>query len=92
MQAAIESPCMTQAGAIERAWKEEVERAVDGSGLPWRVSAAWIEQKRPMYCASLTDTRSGKECRVSLSPDDFATVSARRIESVRQVNAACARR
>lgn len=72
---------------IDKAWKEEIARAVDGSGLPWRVSAAWVEQNGPTYCAELTDTRNGKECRVTLAGDRFQTTAERRVEISRQLTA-----
>jgi hypothetical protein len=72
---------------IDKAWKEEVARGVDGLGLPWRVSAAWVDKNGPMVYAELTDTRNGKECRVSLSTDRFPTPADRRVEIARQLSA-----
>ena len=69
----------------EKEWTEEVERAAAGAGLPCRVHAAWFEHKGPICCAELTDSRSGKEHRVRLSREEFATVTERRAEIVRQL-------
>ena len=70
---------------IDKHWAEEVERAIAGSGLPWRVHASWIEHRGPMCHAELTDTRSGKDCTIELSREEFASVTARRAEIVRQL-------
>jgi hypothetical protein len=59
---------------------------VAAAGLPWRVSTAWVEQKGPVYVADLTDTRSGRECRVSVESGRFPTAADRRAEIARQLN------
>jgi hypothetical protein len=69
----------------DKEWKEEVDRAVAGAGLPCRVAAAWLERRATRYVADLTDTRSGKERTISLSGQEFATVTARRAEIIRQL-------
>jgi hypothetical protein len=51
------------------------------------VSTAWVEQKEPVYVADLTDTRSGRECRVSVEAGRFPTVADRRAEITRQLHA-----
>jgi hypothetical protein len=66
-------------------WHQEVETAVGGLGLPWRVFAAWVERDGTLCCAELTDTRSGKERTVRLSREAFATKADRRAEIVRQL-------
>lgn len=69
----------------KKEWTEEVTRTVDGAGLPWRVFAAWVEQSSPICCAELTDTRSGRDCRISLAHDRFPTPADRRNEIIRQL-------
>jgi len=69
-----------------KAWTEEITRTVAASGLPWRVSAAWVEQKRPLCCADLTDTRTGRDRRVSIERDRFPTPADRRAEITRQLD------
>lgn len=71
----------------DKEWTEEVERAMAGAGLPWRVHAAWVEQRGPMCYAELTDTRSGRERIVELSRESFTTVAERRNELVRRLQA-----
>ena len=66
------------------AWKEEVERALSGAGVPWRVRDAWVELSSAVLCAELSDTRTGKECRIRLASARFSTVVERRAEIVRQ--------
>ena len=72
-------------------WTEEVSRAIDGAGLPWRVFAAWVEAKSPTCCAELTDTRSGRDRRISLMCDQFPTAADRRNEIIRQLTTISAR-
>jgi hypothetical protein len=69
----------------DKHWAEEVERAIAGMALLWRVRASWIEHQRDMCYAELTDTRSGRERRVELSRQEYATVAARRTEIMRQL-------
>ena len=66
-------------------WREEVERALAGSGLPWRVVSAWDEQKGPICCAEVANTSSGKDRTLRLSRTEFATTAERRAEIVRQL-------
>jgi hypothetical protein len=72
----------------DKHWAEEVGRAIAGMALPWRVQASWIEHHSDMCYAELTDTRSGKERRIELSRQEFATLAARRAEIVRQLQGA----
>ena len=72
----------------QKEWQEEVDRAVAGSGLPWRLSAAWLEQNSARCCAEVKDTRSGKERTVRLSHSQFTTTAERRAEIVRQLQPA----
>ena len=69
----------------DKHWAEEVERAIAGAGLPWRVHASWIENHGSVCYAELTDTRSGKERTIEVSLDVFASVAGRRDEIVRQL-------
>jgi hypothetical protein len=69
----------------DKHWAEEVERAITGMALPWRVRASWIEHHHDMCYAELMDTSSGRERPIALSRQEFATVAARRAEIVRQL-------
>jgi hypothetical protein len=71
----------------DKEWTDEVGRAIAGTALPWRVHASWIEHHRDMCYAELTDLKSGRERRIELSRQEFATVTARRTEVVRQLQA-----
>ena len=66
-------------------WKEEVERAVAASGLPWRVSFAWIEENAAQCCADVTDRRYENDRTLRLSEKQFVTEAQRRAEIVRQL-------
>jgi hypothetical protein len=66
-------------------WNEEVQSAVAGLGLPWRISATWVERDGTMCCANLTHTTSGKERTVRVSRQTFAAAADRRAEVVRQL-------
>jgi hypothetical protein len=70
-----------------KGWTEEVSGTVAAAGLPWRVSTAWVEQHEPVYVADLIDTRSGRECRVSVESLRFPTAADRRAEIARQLQA-----
>ena len=65
-------------------WNAEIDSAVAGLGLPWRVFAAWVERDI-VCCAELTDTRSGRDRTVKLSRQEFPTEAGRRAEIVRQL-------
>ncbi len=69
----------------QKEWREEVDRALAGSGLPWRLFSAWVEQKSAMCCADVTNTSSGKDRTVRLLGSEFTTTAARRAEIVRQL-------
>ena len=71
----------------EKEWKEEVGRALAAAGLPWGVSAAWVQQNSFDCVAELVDSRSGKERSIKLSHQRFPTEAERRAEIVRQVQA-----
>jgi hypothetical protein len=68
----------------DRQWKEEIDRAVGGAGLPYRVVAAWIERGR-FCCADLADQRTGKDRTVRICHETFAMPAERRAEIVRQL-------
>ena len=70
---------------LVKTWVEEASRTVAASGLPWRVTAAWVEQKGLLLCADLRDTRTGKECRLTLQHDQFPTPAHRRAEVTRRL-------
>jgi hypothetical protein len=69
----------------DKIWKAEVADALAATGLPWRVTAAWVEQGSSMCGADLTDTRTGKEQRIRLSVTQFPSPSDRRAEIRRQL-------
>lgn len=69
----------------EKEWREEVDRALGGAGLPWRLFAAWIDANRITCCAEVTHTSNGKMRTVRLSQTQFDTVAARRVEISRQL-------
>ena len=68
----------------DKEWAREVERALAAEGLPWRVSAAWVEQVGSTLCADLVDMRSGMERSVRLPRLVFRTEAERRAEILRQ--------
>jgi hypothetical protein len=72
----------------EKEWGEEVERAIAGSGLMWRLSAAWTERSNDLYCADVRSTTSGKDRTIRLACSEFITVAQRRAEIVRQLQRA----
>lgn len=78
-------PGYSSLAMTDKQWQAEVQRAVDGMGLPWRVHAAWFEQDNTMWCADLTDTRTGKERSVRLARAAFESEQERRAEIVRQL-------
>ena len=69
----------------DKSWKEEVERAVAGAGLPWVVRSAWLERHGEICAAEVIDNRSGADRVVRVSAHDFPTATARRAEIVRQL-------
>ena len=79
---------MAMNGMTKKEWTEEVSRAVDGAGLPWRVFTSWVEQNSPLCGAELTDIRSGRERRIGLARDLFPTEADRRNEIIRQLQQA----
>lgn len=70
----------------EKEWKEEVDRTLAGSGMPWRLFAAWMEQNRITCCAEVTHTSTGKLRTIRLSQTQFPSVAARRAEIARQLS------
>jgi hypothetical protein len=78
-------------GVTIKMWSEELETAIGGGGLPWRVIKAWIEAQGSMCCAELADSRNGHECFVSLAQQRFPTSGERRAEITRQLNASTRR-
>ena len=71
----------------QKEWTQEVERALSGAGLPWRVASAWVEQVGSALCAELVDMRTGKERSIRLPGLVFRTEAERRGEIVRQLTA-----
>jgi hypothetical protein len=69
----------------DKQWQQEVNSALAGAGLPWRASAAWVEQGGVALCAELVDTRTGKERAIRLSAVVFGSESERRAEIARQL-------
>ena len=66
-------------------WKEEVDRAIAASGLPWRVSSTWLEDDAGQCCAIITDRRFGRDRTIRFSQQEFSTEQQRRAELVRQL-------
>jgi len=69
----------------EKEWREEVDRLLAASGMPWRLFAAWVESNRTTCCAEVTHTSTGKLRTIRLSQSQFNTVAARRAEVARQL-------
>lgn len=67
----------------DREWKKELEGALASSALPWRVTAAWVEQVGTVLCADLLDIRSGQERTVRISRLVFTSEPERREEIAR---------
>ena len=76
-----------EAFVTQKQWAQEVERALSGAGLPWRLTSAWIEQAGSTLCAGLADMRTGSERSIRLPGLVFRTHAERRVEIVRQVQA-----
>ncbi len=74
-----------KSGVTDKAWKVEVADSIAASGLPWRVSAAWVNQGGVTCGAVLVDVRTGKERTVSLSHETHASAADRRAEIIRQL-------
>jgi hypothetical protein len=70
-----------------KAWTEEITRTVASSGLPWRVASAWVQQSGRLYEADLTNTRTGRDCRVTVEAGRFVAPADRRVEITRQLEA-----
>jgi len=69
----------------ERAWTEEVMRALAAAGLPWQVGSCWCEKSA---CATEVVHRStGKTRLVTLPLDSFSTPALRKAELVRVLQA-----
>jgi molybdenum-dependent DNA-binding transcriptional regulator ModE len=68
-----------------KAWTEELERAVAGAGLPFRVAFAWVEKGNQVWCAELVDRRTGGDRSIRLDASQFATEMERKNEVVRQL-------
>ena len=75
----------------DREWNEELSTIVASAGLPWRVSAAWVQSGRDTCGAELTHTSSGKVRSLAISLKEFPTKADRRGEIVRQLAAATRR-
>ena len=75
---------MTSKGS-SKAWTEELERAVAGAGLPFRVAVAWVEKGDHIWCAELVDRRTGADRSIRLDASQFATEMERKNEVIRQL-------
>lgn len=71
----------------DKDWKEEVQSALAGAGLPWLVTAAWVGRGEAGCEAELVDMRTGRERTIRLSHQQFSTEAERRAEIVRQTQA-----
>jgi hypothetical protein len=70
----------------DKEWREEADRILAASGLPWRLFAAWVESNRITCCAEVTHLSTGKLRTIRVSQSQFPTVAARRAEIVRQLS------
>jgi len=74
-----------KSGVTDKMWKGEVADSLAASGLPWRVTAAWVSQGGVTCGALLVDVRTGKERSISLSHEACASAAGRRAEIIRQL-------
>ncbi len=70
----------------DKEWREEADRILAASGLPWRLFAAWVESNRITCCAEVTHKSTGKLRTIRVSQSQFPTVAARRAEIARQLS------
>jgi hypothetical protein len=66
-------------------WTKEVESALASSGVPWKATSCWCEERTSAWCAELTHLATGKTRCISIAGDSASTVTTRRAEIIRQV-------
>ena len=70
---------------MNKQWTAEVEDVVAASGLPWRVSSCWCEERTGARCADLVHTATGNPRHVTVSREHLDTAASRQAEIIGQL-------